>query len=248
MVIFFLICSLFLLSSCINPKSVTYFNNLPNAQQVTLDSLKVPRPIIVTNDILEIKIGGENEKTVQYINQYMGAANVAGAGTQYIVDVDGNIDLPKFGKVKLSGLTREQAIDTLTGIYKEYLVDPIVSVKFGNFRFSVLGEVKAPGSFTSPSEKINVFEALAQAGDITSFGRLKNVRIIRDLNGKRSIIMVDLTDKKILNSEYFYINRYDILFVESRNLKSVTDNLSRTATFIGTIASIAAIALVLLKK
>jgi len=248
---FVLCCFLPLFSSCIDPKSVTYFNNLPAADKLALDSLSLPRPIILINDVLEIRVGGENEKTVQYINQYFGgiaAGSNNGTGLQFTVDIDGNVTLPKIGKIKVAGLTREDAIDTLTGAYKVYLQDPLISVRFSNFKYSVLGEVRAPGTFTSTSEKINIFEALAQAGDITSFGRFENVRIIRDINGKRNIITVNLTDKSILNSEYYYINRYDIIYVQSRNLKAVTDNFSRSATFIATVTSILAIALILFKK
>jgi polysaccharide export outer membrane protein len=251
-VLFFLI----LLSSCISPKSITYVNNLPQGPLINLDSLAIPQPIVVINDLIEIHIGGENEKTVQYINQYLmsgagagtsGGASTAGGGNQYTVDVDGNITLPKIGKIKMAGLTRDQARDTLTNLYKQYLIDPIVSVKFSNFRFSVIGEVKQPGTFTVTSEKVNIFEALAQAGDITNFGRFERVHILRDVNGKRQIITVDLTNKNILNSENFYINRYDLIYVESRNLKYVTDNVTRAVTFISAAFSIIAIILVLKK-
>ena len=244
-----------LFSSCISPKSITYINNLPQAPLINLDSLTVPQPIIVINDIIEIRIGGENEKTVQYINQYFGGGGssatsspggVAGSsGSQYTVDVDGYITLPKLGKIKMTGLTRDQARDTLTNLYRQYLIDPIVSVKFSGFQFSVIGEVKGPGTFTVTNEKVNIFQALAQAGDITNFGRFDKVHILRDVNGKRQIITVNLTDKSILNSENFYISRYDLIYVESRNLKYVTDNVSRTITFISAAFSIIAIILVL---
>ncbi len=250
LLIIFTICSLasLWLNSCVSPKSITYINNLPQASQVDLDSLKVPQPVILINDILDIRVGGESEKTVAYINQYLGGG-VAGTtgGQQYIVDINGNIDLPKIGKVKLIGLTKDEAKDTLTALYTQLLVDPIVSVKFNSFRFSAIGEVKAPGTYVAAGDKISIFEALAQAGDITSFGRFEKVHIIRDTNGKRKIITVDLTNKNILNSENYYINRYDVIYVEARALKSVTENVSRTSTFIATVASILAIILVLKK-
>lgn len=204
----------------------------------------------MVNDVLEIRVGGENQETVQYLNSYFGgiAGGVANVGLQFTVAIDGNITLPKVGQIKMAGLTRDEARDTLTAAYKQYLLDPIVSVKFSNFHYSVLGEVRSPGNYISTNDKLSIFEALAQAGDITEFGRYENVRILRDINGKREIITLNLLDKQILNSPDYYIKRYDIIYVQSRNLKSVTENFARSATFIATITSVLAIVLILFKK
>src|SRR4051812_46864347 len=131
-------------TSCISTKSVTYFNNLPDSSKIQLEKLQPPPFVVQVNDVLDIGIGGENEKTVQYINQYFTGGTT---GMQAVVDIDGNIELPKIGKIKVAGLSKEAVRDTITRAYKEYLVDPIVSVNFGNFRFSVLGEVARPGNF-----------------------------------------------------------------------------------------------------
>ena len=131
---------------------------------------------------LDIAIGGENEKTVQYISQYFtGGAS----GMQAIVDIDGNIELPKIGKIKVAGLSKEAVRDTIANAYKEYLVDPLVSVKFGNFPFSVMGEVRAPGNFNVPSEKVNIFQAVTQAGDLTQYAIRDDIKIIREVNGAK---------------------------------------------------------------
>lgn len=237
-------------SSCIDPKTITYFNNLPDGKQLQLDSLSVPEPVILINDVLEVKVGGESEETVKYYNGYLAGAAVAGGAVapQYVVDVNGNIEIPKVGTLKMAGLTREQARDTLTAAYKQYLLNPIVSVKFSNFRFSVLGEVKTPGSYSTLNDKLSIFEALAQAGDITEFGRFDDVKIIRDVNGRRSVTSVNLLDKSILNSSEFYIHRYDMIFVKTRKLKSATENFSRTTAILATLTSLIAILLVLFKK
>src|SRR5216117_1745978 len=95
---------LMLSSSCVSPKKVTYFNNLPDSSKIQLEKLQPPPFIVQVNDILDIRIGGENEKTVQYINQYFtGGTN----GMQATVDIDGNIELPKIGKIKVEGLSKE---------------------------------------------------------------------------------------------------------------------------------------------
>jgi len=245
-----LVYALSFFSSCIDPKTVTYFNNLENVKQLQLDSVKVPEPVILVNDVLEVRIGGESEETVRYYNGYMANTGTGGTigGPQYVVDVNGNIEVPKIGTLKMAGLTREQARDTLVAAYKQFLVDPIISVKFSNFRFSVLGEVKSPGNYTSLNDKLSIFEALAQAGDITEFGRFDDVKIIRDVNGKRSITSINLLDKKILNSDEYYIHRYDMIFVKTRVLKSATENFSRTTTIVTTLISLSAFLLVLFKK
>ena len=240
-VVVFLVAAFF--SSCVSTKSTTYFNNLPDSQRIELSNIVPPQPTIQVNDLLEVKIGGENEKTVQYINQYLGTNT-----TEFIVDVDGNIELPRIGKVKVEGFTRDQAKDTITHVYGEYLQNPIVSIKFGNFRFAVLGEVRSPGYYAVTNEIINLFQAMAQAGDMTPYARRDNVKIIRDNFGKREIIKLDFNDKNILNSPYYYLNRNDIIYVESAGVKSTTENFSRTTALIATLTSIVAIFITIFRK
>lgn len=230
-------------ASCISTKSVAYFNNLSDSAKIQLDRVQPPPFVVQVNDVLDINIGGENEKTVQYINQsFMG-----GTGMQATVDIDGYIELPKIGRLKVAGLSKEAVRDTLTNAYKEYLIDPIVNVKFGNFKFSVIGEVGSPGSYEKQGEKLNIFEAVTRAGDITVYGRKDRVRIIREVNGNREIIMVNLNDKSILNSPNFYLSRYDIVYVESRQLKLGTQNLQRTVSYVGAVGAILAFLLTLVK-
>lgn len=230
-------------ASCISTKSVAYFNNLSDSAKIHLDQVQPPPFVVQVNDVLDINIGGENEKTVQYINQYF----TGGGGMQTTVDIDGYIELPKVGKFKVAGLSKEAVRDTLTQAYKEYLIDPLVNVKFGKFKFSVIGEVRSPGSFEADGEKLNIFEAVTKAGDITEYGKKDNVRIIREVNGNREIISVNLNDKSILNSPNFYLNRYDIVYVESRKLKLTTQNVQRTVSYVGAVGAILAFLLTLVK-
>ncbi len=233
--------------SCISSKNVTYFNNLPDSAQIKLEKIIPPEPLIQVNDVIQIGIGGENEKTVEYINQHFAGGSVGGA-SEVVVDIDGNIELPQIEKLKLAGLSKDAARNVITNAYKEYLVNPIVAVKFSNFRFSVLGEVLSPGTFNLTSERVSIFEAVAQAGDLTEFSIRDKVRIIRDINGNREIKLVNLNDKNILNSPDYYLNRYDVIFVQSRSLKLATENFQRTATYITTVASVFSILLLILRK
>lgn len=223
-------------SSCISKKATTYFNNLPDSSRIQLAAIKPPQPVIQISDVLQIQLSGENEKTIQYITQHFTGGNQNGS-LEAIVDVNGNIELPQIGKIQVAGLTRESFKDTITKAYREFLVNPIVNVKFGNFRFTVLGEVNGPGNYNVPYEKISIFEAIAEAGDMNTFAERDKVNIIRDINGKREIRRVNLNDKGILDSSDYYLNRYDILYVEAKPLKSVNENLQRTLIYFSFITS-----------
>jgi len=231
-------------SSCISTKSATYFNNLPDSAKIDLERLQPPPFLVQVNDVLEISIGGENEKTIQYINQYF----TGSGGMETIVDINGYIELPKIGKIKVAGLSKEAVRDSITNAYKEYLIDPLVSVKFGNFRFSVLGEVGSPGNFSVKAEKVNIFEAVVQAGDLTQYAIRDDVKIIREIKGQRKIITVDMNDKSLLNSADYYINQNDLIYVKARDLKLVTENVQRTVAYIGAVSGVLALLLTLFKQ
>ena len=106
---------------------------------------------------------------------------------------------------------------------KPYMSDsekPIVTVRMSSYSIAVLGEVKNPGSFQVSREKINIFEALAQAGDMTIYGVRDRVRLIReDATGKKEIQVLDLTDANIINSPYYYLQQNDIIYVEPSKVK-----------------------------
>jgi len=232
-------------SGCIQTKSITYFNNLPDSISRTLKQLEAPNLVLQANDMMEIQIGGENDKTVQYINQYFGSG---ASGISTIVDIDGNIQLPKIGKLHVGGLTREAARDTITSAYKEYLLNPIVSVKFGDFKFAILGEIKSPGYFTSTKEKLNIFEAIAMGGDMTQYAKRDQVRIIRDDNGKRSILSLNFLDSSILNSPNFFLHNYDIVYIEPTSIKLRSENFQRNFMILTSVVSVMSLLLVLIKK
>ncbi|QEC69060.1 polysaccharide export protein [Panacibacter ginsenosidivorans] len=227
----------FLTASCINTKNVVYFNNLPDSLKIQLDKLPVPDKTVQVNDVLEITIGGENETTVHYIQTYITGQPVLKA----TVDIAGNIELPKVGKIHVAGLLQEAAKDAITNAYKEYLIDPIVQVKLSSFHYTILGEVKAPGIFDVEAEKITLFEAIGKAGDLTPYAERENIKIIRDVNGEREVITLNMLDKAILNSPDYYIQRYDIIYVEPKNIKQVNENIQRFTPYISIISGLLAI-------
>lgn len=234
-------------NACVNTKSVTYFNNLPDSLQMKLATLQPPPQLIQVNDVLSVRIGGENEKSVAYINQFFSGGTATGA-LESTVDINGFIELPKIGKLHVTGLSRDSAKEVIRTAYAEFLKDPIVSVTFGNFRYTILGEVRSPGYYAVPNEKLNIFEAVAQAGDMSQYARKDKVKIIREVNGERKIISLNFNDKSILNSPDYYIQRYDIIYVEPEKKRYATDNLSRTTAIIGAASSLVAIMVIIFRN
>ncbi len=235
---FFLISSCFF-TACIDTQKITFFENQPDSSWMQLNTIALPNSIIQPNDMLEIRIGGESEQTVQYITQYFGTP--AGIPLDCLVDASGHIELPRLGKLFVSGMKRDSAAEMIRSRYAEFLINPVVSMRYMNFRFAVFGEVKNPGYFTIPNEKINLFEALSQAGGITQYSRLDNIKLIKDVNGNRTIISLNFNDQSILNTPYFYLDRYDMLYVAPSENKANSDNLARSLPIITASISVLAI-------
>ena len=108
-----------------------------------------------------------------------------------------------------------------------------------NYKISVLGEVNRPGMFTVGNEKINIFEALAQAGDLTIYGVRNNVKLIReDANGRKEIYTLNLNDASIINSPYYYLQQNDIVYVEPNKVKAQNSGVGQTTSLWLTSTSI----------
>lgn len=237
-------CSLF--SSCTSSKKLRYFNNLSDSQLIRLPDLQRPEPVVMTDDILNIKITGANEVTVGIINGYTGAVG-SNAGNNYQVDAKGMIEFPVLGKVNVTGFTRDELKIRLTTAVAKYLKDPIVTVSFTNFRFTVLGEVNAPGTFVVTNEKVTILEGLGLARDMTQYARRSNIRIIRDSSGTRHIGLVNFNDKSIFSSPYYYLQRNDVVYVEPEGNKGQIDQANRVGAIIATLVSIIAVSLTIFR-
>ena len=149
----------------------------------------------------------------------------------YLVDKEGFIDFPVLGRVKIGGLSKTEAKAMLTTQLENYLKEPIVNIRYLNFKITVVGEVSKPSTFIIPSEKISILEALGMAGDMTHFGKRENVLLIREVEGVRTVTRLNLNNKEILNSPYYYLQQNDIVYVEPDRIKAVqastnTRNLS----------------------
>jgi polysaccharide export outer membrane protein len=230
------------LFSCTSAKSVTYFTDLTDSLRVELPEIKKPEAIILPDDMLEIRIAGANEQTSSLFNNY-GSNSVERAAITpiYLVDLNGYLEFPIIGKIKAAGMTRDEFKILLKQAVGKYLKDPIVTVRFTNFRFTVLGEVRSPGSFNVQNEKVSILEALGQAGDMTQFAKRNSVRVIRDSMGKREIGMVNFNQKTVFTSPYYYLKRNDVVYVEPQQSKTNYESVSRISSILATALGIVAV-------
>ena len=158
----------------------------------------------------------------------------------YLVDNNGEIDFPVLGKIKVTGMTTRECEALLRDKLKPYLKEnPLVTVTSSNYKFSVLGEVNRPGTYTVKDEKVTIFEAIAQAGDMTLFSIRDDVQLLReDSEGRRQVIHLNLNDANITQSPYFYLQQNDVIYVKPTKAKVRTNTFNSNASMWITILSV----------
>jgi polysaccharide biosynthesis/export protein len=209
----FIIPMYFLLFSCASTKNIAYFeSDRDTAFSFIVDTVEAP---IQKNDLLNINISSLNKAASADFN--MENNNEKG----YLVDNEGNIQMPTLGNVAAEGLTKSQLKDKITKsiLDKGLLLDPIVEVRHLNFEVTVLGEVNRPAVITVPSEQISLVKALGLAGDLTIYGRRENILLIREENGRRSSTRLNINSVDFLNSPYYYLRDNDMIYVEPNKTK-----------------------------
>lgn len=211
------------LVSCTSKKKLVYFQGSLGSSETN----KNYTPLLRTDDLLSITVISLELETVtpfnlpasNYNGNYGGYAMGAPPPPGYLIDADGNIDFPVLGKIKLAGLTRSAAIELIKEKLKPYLNNATVLMRILNYKVTVLGEVKNPGTFTIPNERITLPEALGIAGDLNITAVRKNVLVIRDVDGKKTEFRVDLTSKDLFSSPVYYLNQNDVVYVEPNRAK-----------------------------
>ena len=146
---------------------------------------------------------------------------------KYQVDNNGQINFPTLGLISVKGMTIREAEDFIEEKLGKFVKDKLtVSVQFLDFTFSALGDVGNQGTFTMPTEKINILKALSMIGGVSTSGKLDNVKIFReDENGKKQIIVINLNDKNLLFSQNYYVQHNDVIYVESKKVKYQSANI-----------------------
>jgi polysaccharide export outer membrane protein len=221
---------LIFLSSCSSKKQVIYFNDINFENQ---DKNIISLGKIQPNDILSIIISSSSTELSAMYNLNQDQNQNSSFFPGYLVNLEGKITLPILGKITVKDLTMAQLEELLVKILIEgkHLSEPIVTARLMNAKFTVLGEVSKPGTYTYSEQNISVLQALGYAGDLTINGKRENVLLIREENNAKTYITIDMTSKQWFGSPYYYIKPNDVIYVNPNGPKV------KTAGYIGNLGT-----------
>lgn len=234
--LFYLLLLTLLATGCISNKKYIYLQD--KGTQIKGDSTATTKVIndeyrLKPGDILFIRLLTEDEKMNQFFNPLTsGNMNMQmlmqqpGMGTPfyimgYSLDKEGNLELPYIGKIPLAGKNIDEVKDLISLEATKYFKNFYLQVKLAEFRFSILGSVYRPGQYFFMINHLNIFEALAMAGDLQDIGKRTEITLIREEQGKMHLHKIDLTDKNLIYSPLYYIKPNDIIYVQPVKSRSV---------------------------
>ncbi|MBR5393872.1 MAG: polysaccharide biosynthesis/export family protein [Bacteroidaceae bacterium] len=245
----FLAALLLQMTGCGSVKNVAY---LQNSDSVSFDKSEYLYDArIMPKDVLTITVSTVNpEASAPYnlivrstLTSTSSTVSTSGGSLQpYLVANDGTIEFPVLGTLQVGGLSKaecEKMIHDKLVPFMNAAENPVVTVRMANYKISVLGEVNKPGMFTVGNEKINILEALAQAGDLTIYGVRDKVKLIRENEkGRKDVYTLNLNDAEIINSPYYYLQQNDIVYVEPNKVKARNSSIGQSTTLWLTSTSI----------
>ena len=238
--------------SCGSYKQVPYFQDLDRSSVISQDIKNFSPLTIQQGDILAVSVTSNSDPSAVAVFNYnlnrINGVNAdftpSNAVVGYLVDNKGDIQLPYIGTMKVVGYTTTDLRDQLEKSLVKYVNQPVVNIRIMNFKISVMGDVQKPDVYTFQNERVSILDALGTAGDLTITGKRKSVLLIREINGKREFVPIDLTSKKLFESPYFYLRNRDILYVDPDRVKYAQyDSGYRTASLI--ISAVSAVSLVI---
>jgi len=236
-----------LVSSCVSNKKMLYFQDVEGVENPTV--LANYEPKIQPGDLLNINVAAAEAEAALPFNIYetpvVGTYTSSLKPLSYLVNTDGEINFPVLGTLKVAGFTSKEVTKSLNEQLASYIAKPIVNIRLTNFKITVLGEVKTPGTYPVPNERISIIEAIGMAGDLTIQGKRTTVMLVREVQGERKFVSIDLTNKQLFNSPYYYLAQNDVIYVEPNKTKvnssAVGSNAGIILSSISTLISLIAI-------
>jgi polysaccharide export outer membrane protein len=225
-------------SSCVSKKDIIYFQNDEIDQMKVSNSYKT---IIKPDDLLQIIIMALDVEAIKPFN--LGTVNISATSNSamglpqqlnYLVDTKGEIDFPVLGRLKIGGLSRDELIELLKNkLDPDYVLNPNINVRISNYKVTVLGDVRRPGSYNIPNERITILEEIGLAGDLSISGQRNKVVVQREEDGKKRQYSVDLLSNELFTSPVYYLQQNDVVYIEPNyaRIQSASAN-SNTSLFI----------------
>ncbi|PRX44103.1 polysaccharide biosynthesis/export family protein [Salegentibacter salegens] len=215
--------------SCATKDEVVYFDNSQSLEGK--ENLLDYEPKIERNDVLRINVSSSSvnqEIVAPFQMNSQGQGSGGGGGGQnlsltgYLVSPNGTINFPVLGTLEVEGLTRTAIQEKLEEQIAEYVRDPVVDVRIVNFSVTILGEIGSPGRVQITDGRVTMPELLAMSGDITYNGKRENIKIIREVNGVKTVGYIDMTESDLFDSPFYYLKQNDLVYVEPtyRTVKS----------------------------
>jgi polysaccharide biosynthesis/export protein len=229
---------LFIVTVACNPTKRATYNYLEDVNDTTFKkAVYMAEPIIQKTDLLSIQVySASTDPKVDQLYNLPALSTATQANTQlqgYLVDQQGNIEMPRIGVLHAEGLTKRQLSEQIKAKLQGQLTDPSVIIRFLSFKVTVLGEVGTPGVLNVQTERLNILEAVGMAGGVTEFGKIKQVKVLREEEGNRELGVLDLTSKSIFQSRFFQLQQNDIVMVDKTAYKLRQTEQQRVTQQIG---------------
>lgn len=264
----------FSMAACSSSKRMGYFQDVPDSLTNKAVAQAIYKsPTVQVDDILQVTVQTLDPGATMAINQpnsaswplagsssaagtpgsstgaVAAAPNTGSAVSGFLVDHDGNIELPLVGKVQVKDKTTDEVRELVRQKAAQFYKDPVVNVRLANFRITVLGEVTRPSTYIMPSEKVTLLDALGMAGDMTIYGRRENVMVIREENGQKQFARFNLNNSNLFTSPFYYLKQGDVVYVEPNRQKvAATDVASvRRVTILTALATVLVVLLTRVK-
>ena len=246
--LFIAICTALVMASCSTPRNFNYLQDLKNGQQTVINIDGTIR--LQPDDQLTIIVKSKDPLMSSLFNRTLSTQISQGnvSGTPYIaayrVSPNGTIDMPVVGEIKVGGMSRYEAEQTIKNeLQKEQLKDANVTVELNNMTYTITGEVNRPGVYKLDKDKTTLFEAIGNAGDLGVYGKRDSVMVIRTEGNKQKTYILSLNSgKDLFNSEAYYIHQNDVIYVKANNVKArqstANGNETRNISFWMSIVSV----------
>ncbi len=235
-----------IISSCVPQKKMLYMRVKEDTD--TLTEFKNDRDVIYkvqNGDNLYIKIVSMDETTNELLNPMgSGGGSSSGGGANYLnsytVTEEGYLEFPLVGNIYVKNQTVEEITNLLTEHLGDYIKEFVVIIKLVNFNITILGEVSSPGLYNIYQTDINLFEAIAMAGDMTDFSIRDDVTVIRKTKDGSKVRQVDMSSRSFLSSDYYYLQPDDIVYVKPIKMKQFAFSTFPYGMFFGAISFVIA--------